>query len=29
MADFLAGAGIQGEPAISMLDSIDDIPGTF
>jgi hypothetical protein len=29
MAEFLAGAGIKGEPAISMLDSIDDIPGTF
>ena len=29
MAEFLAGVGTQGEPAISMLDSIDDIPGTF
>jgi hypothetical protein len=29
MADFLAGAGIQGEPAISVLDSVDGIPGTF
>jgi hypothetical protein len=24
-----AGAGITGEPAVSVLNSIDDIPGTF
>jgi len=29
MDEFLAGAGITGEPAVSVLNSIDDIPGTF
>jgi hypothetical protein len=29
MGEFLSGAGIVGEPAITVLDSIDGLPGTF
>ena len=29
MGEFLAGAGITGEPAVSVLNSLDGIPGAF
>ena len=29
MEDFLGGAGVLGSPKITVLDSLDEIPGTF
>jgi hypothetical protein len=29
MGEFLSGAGIAGEPEVTILDAIDDVPGTF
>jgi hypothetical protein len=29
MGEFLTGAGIVGDPAITVLNSVDGIPGTF
>lgn len=29
MAEFLDGAGIVGDPEVTILDAVEDVPGTF